>query len=127
MFGTAEVQTFRSLPAPATCPKHAKRGDHGSEVVNMTSLAIRLGRPDLWADEFGGATPSRPAVRGVDGERIAYLTSQQEARLLASYSRGEATVMLCSENPGSTGDTSTGSGAARVRPARPKRGRIARV
>ena len=42
------------------------------------------------ADEFGIAAPSLPAVRGVDVERIAYLTPQQEARLLASYSQWAA-------------------------------------
>ena len=34
------------------------------------------------------------SVRGVDVERIAYLTPQQEARLLASYSQWAAPVML---------------------------------
>ena len=46
------------------------------------------------AEEFGVAAPSLQPVRGVDGERIAYLTPQQEARLLASYSQWAAPVML---------------------------------
>jgi hypothetical protein len=49
-----------------------------------------LAAPTYGADEFGIATPSLPAVPGVDGERIAYLTAQQEVRLLASYSRWAA-------------------------------------
>jgi integrase len=46
------------------------------------------------ADELGVAAPSLPAVRVVDSERIAYLTPQQEARLLAAYSQWAAPVML---------------------------------
>ena len=34
------------------------------------------------------------SVTGVDVERIAYLTPQQEARLLAAYSQWAAPVML---------------------------------
>ena len=37
------------------------------------------------AEEYGVAVRSIRSVRGVDAERIAYLTPQQEARLLASY------------------------------------------
>ena len=37
------------------------------------------------AEEYGTTVPSLPAVRGVEGERIAYLTPQQEGRLLAAY------------------------------------------
>jgi hypothetical protein len=39
------------------------------------------------ADEFGIAAPSLPPVRGANSERIAYLTPQQEARLLAASGR----------------------------------------
>jgi integrase len=51
--------------------------------------ALRYG-----AEEFGGAVPSLRSVRCIDGERIAYLTMQQEARLLAAYSPWAAPVML---------------------------------
>jgi integrase len=46
------------------------------------------------ADEFGIVAPALRAVRGVDGERIAYLTPQQETRLLAAYSQWAAPVMV---------------------------------
>jgi integrase len=46
------------------------------------------------ADEFGVAAPALRAVSGLDGERIAYLTPQQEARLLAAYSQWAAPVMV---------------------------------
>jgi integrase len=46
------------------------------------------------AEEYGVAVRSLRSVRGVDVERIAYLTPQQEARLLASYSQWAAPVML---------------------------------
>ena len=46
------------------------------------------------AEEYGVAMRSLQPVRGVDVERIAYLTPQQEARLLASYSQWAAPVML---------------------------------
>lgn len=46
------------------------------------------------AEEFGLEPPRLRAVRGADCERIAYLTPQQEARLLASYNRWAAPVML---------------------------------
>lgn len=38
------------------------------------------------AEEFGTAVPILTTVKGVDDERIAYLTSQQEARLLTACS-----------------------------------------
>ena len=46
------------------------------------------------AEEFGSAAPSLPAVHGAETERIAYLTPQQEARLLALYNQWAAPVML---------------------------------
>jgi integrase len=46
------------------------------------------------ADEFGIAVPILRAVRDSDAERIAYLTPQQETRLLAAYSQWAAPVML---------------------------------
>jgi integrase len=46
------------------------------------------------AEEFGVTVRSLRSVRGIDVERIAYLTPQQEARLLASYSQWAAPVML---------------------------------
>jgi integrase len=46
------------------------------------------------ADEFGLAAPSLPPVRRSEIDRIAYLTPQQEARLLAAYSQWAAPVML---------------------------------
>jgi integrase len=46
------------------------------------------------AEEHGVAVPALRSVRRADGERIAYLTPQQEARLLAAYSRWAAPVML---------------------------------
>ena len=46
------------------------------------------------AEEFGAAAPILGTVKGVDDERIAYLTAQQEARLLAAYSPWAAPVML---------------------------------
>jgi site-specific recombinase XerD len=46
------------------------------------------------AEEYGVTVRSLQPVSGVDAERIAYLTPQQEARLLASYSRWAAPVML---------------------------------
>ena len=46
------------------------------------------------ADEFGEVVPTLRAVRGAEVERIAYLTPQQETRLLAAYSRWAAPVML---------------------------------
>ena len=46
------------------------------------------------AGEYGVATPTLTAVRGAEVERIAYLTPQQEARLLAAYSKWAAPVML---------------------------------
>lgn len=46
------------------------------------------------AEEFGVAAPSIRAVKGADVERIAYLTSDQEARLLAAYSPWASPVML---------------------------------
>ena len=49
------------------------------------------------ADEFGIVVPTLKAVRGAEVERIAYLTMQQEARLLAAYSKwaGAVMVVLC--------------------------------
>jgi integrase len=46
------------------------------------------------ADEFGVVVPTLKAVRGAEVERIAYLTPQQESRLLAAYSRWAAPVMV---------------------------------
>ena len=46
------------------------------------------------AEEFGVAVPAIRAIKGADVERIAYLTPQQEARLLAAYSPWAAPVML---------------------------------
>jgi integrase len=46
------------------------------------------------AHEYGVATPVLRAIRGAEVERIAYLTPQQEARLLAAYSRWAAPVMV---------------------------------
>lgn len=46
------------------------------------------------AHEYGQATPSLRAIRGTEIERIAYLTPQQESRLLAAYSQWAAPVML---------------------------------
>lgn len=46
------------------------------------------------AHEYGVAPPSLQPVRGAEGERIAYLTPQQEARLLAAYSPWAAPVMV---------------------------------
>jgi integrase len=49
------------------------------------------------AAEYGVATPVLTAIRGAEVERIAYLTPQQESRLLAAYSRWARPVMavLC--------------------------------
>jgi integrase len=46
------------------------------------------------ANEYGVATPVLRAIRGAEIERIAYLTAQQEARLLAAYSQWAAPVMV---------------------------------
>jgi integrase len=46
------------------------------------------------AAEYGVAVPVLTTVRGAEVERIAYLTPQQEARLLATYSRWARPVML---------------------------------
>jgi integrase len=46
------------------------------------------------AEVYGVAMRSLQPVRGADVERIAYLTPQQEGRLLASYSQWAAPVML---------------------------------
>ena len=46
------------------------------------------------AEEYDVTVPSLPAVRGVESERIAYLTPQQEERLLAAYNPWAAPVML---------------------------------
>jgi integrase len=46
------------------------------------------------AHEYGVATPILRAIRGAEVERIAYLTPQQEGRLLAAYSQWAAPVML---------------------------------
>jgi integrase len=46
------------------------------------------------AQEYGAAVPALTAIRGAEIERIAYLTPQQESRLLASYSRWAAPVMI---------------------------------
>ncbi|MGE0684642.1 MAG: tyrosine-type recombinase/integrase [Candidatus Binatia bacterium] len=46
------------------------------------------------AEEFGVAAPTLRAIKGADVERIAYLTPQQESRLLTAYSRWAAPVML---------------------------------
>lgn len=45
-------------------------------------------------DEFGITAPTIRAIRGAEVERIAYLTPQQETRLLAAYSQWAAPVML---------------------------------
>jgi hypothetical protein len=56
------------------------------------------------AHEYGVATPILRAIRGAEVERIAYLTPQQEARLLAAYSQWAAPVMvtLCETGLSST-------------------------
>jgi integrase len=46
------------------------------------------------ADEFDVIVPTIRAVKGADPDRIAHLTMQQEARLLAAYSPWAAPVML---------------------------------
>jgi integrase len=46
------------------------------------------------AHEYGVATPALLAIRGAEIERIAYLTPQQEGRLLAAYSQWAAPVMV---------------------------------
>ena len=46
------------------------------------------------AHEYEVATPILRAIRGAEVERIAYLTTQQEGRLLAAYSRWAASVMV---------------------------------
>ena len=46
------------------------------------------------AEEFGVAVPTLRSIKGADVERIAYLTPEQERRLLASYSPWAAPVML---------------------------------
>lgn len=46
------------------------------------------------AHEYGVAVPVLRAIRGAEVERIAYLTPQQEGRLLAAYSRWAAPVMM---------------------------------
>jgi len=45
-------------------------------------------------DEFGIVVPALRPVRGAESERIAYLTPQQEACLLAAYSQWAAPVMV---------------------------------
>jgi integrase len=45
-------------------------------------------------EEFGIAVPPIRSIKGADAERIAYLTVQQEQRLLATYSPWAAPVML---------------------------------
>ncbi len=45
-------------------------------------------------EEFGAAVPPIRNIKAADTERIAYLTPQQEARLLAAYSKWAAPVML---------------------------------
>ena len=49
------------------------------------------------AEEFGITVPALRPVRVVEQERIAYLTMDQEARLLAAYSpwAGRVALMLC--------------------------------
>lgn len=46
------------------------------------------------ADEFGVAAPALNPVRNAEVARIAYLTKQQETRLLAAYTPWAAPVML---------------------------------
>jgi integrase len=46
------------------------------------------------AEEFGIAVPALRSIRNVGGERIAYLTPQQETRLLAAYTQWAAPVMV---------------------------------
>jgi hypothetical protein len=110
--GAARCSTPRLRSSPAACPfdvqhldeldakigtSHLSRareaGGRGHDLAPSTVARRRstlLAAPTYGADEFGIATPSLPAVRGVDGERIAYLTAQQEVRLLASFSRWAA-------------------------------------
>ena len=49
------------------------------------------------AEEFGITVPALRPIRTVEQERIAYLTADQEARLLAAYSpwAGRVALMLC--------------------------------
>ena len=63
-----------------------------STIARWRSTLLASLRHD--ADEFGLAAPSLPPVRGSEVDRIAYLTPQQEARLLAAYSQWAAPVML---------------------------------
>jgi integrase len=46
------------------------------------------------ADQFGATAPPLRAVKNSEGERIAYLTKAQEARLLAAYNPWAAPVMV---------------------------------
>lgn len=51
-------------------------------------------RVELWSDMFGVSVPSLRAIRHAEAERIAYLTEQQQAKLLAAYSECSAPVMV---------------------------------
>ncbi len=46
------------------------------------------------ADEFGDEAPKLRAIKNADADRIAYLTSAQEAGLLAAYSAWAQPVMI---------------------------------
>lgn len=73
----------------------APRSRSRSVASEGRSLAIYpVGRIGLQRSEHGVAVPTLRAVRGAEVERIAYLTPQQEARLLAAYSQWAAPVML---------------------------------
>ena len=96
-----DVQRLDEFDAIAS-PKHARHGawlhslGQGSCAIatrpNSSAPYVRAaGRVDR---QRATAVPSLPAVRGIDGWRIAYLTPPWEARLLASYSDWAAPVML---------------------------------
>lgn len=71
--------------------------DHGRDLAPSTLARWRstlLAALTYGADAFGVAVPALRAIRGVDVERIAYLTPQQERRLLEAYSQWASPVML---------------------------------
>jgi integrase len=71
--------------------------DRGHELAPATVARWRstlLAALTYGGDEFGIVPPPLRPVRGGESERIAYLTPQQEARLLAAYSQSAARVML---------------------------------
>ena len=71
--------------------------DRGRDLAPSTVARWRstlLAALTYGAEEFGIAVPALRPVRGAESERIAYLTPQQETRLLAAYSRWAAPVMV---------------------------------